>query len=80
MIYIVNPGDMLDVQTFTTAKDAKIALEKAFSADHNFAALYSWSYEQGWCRYERGHWFEVERNNLQVKVIEACHRARGRAA
>lgn len=69
-MFILNPGDGHDVSKFDTQKEAFIALEKAFAEDHNFAKLYS--YRDGtFRRYEGGNWFEVERGNLQIKVIEA---------
>jgi hypothetical protein len=71
MTFILNPGDGHDVLKFETRREALIALEEAFSQDHNFAALYS--HEAGtFRRYERGHWHPIDRGNLQVKVIEAA--------
>lgn len=70
-MFILNPGDGHDVLTFETQKEAFIALETAFANDHNFAALYR--YRSGvFARYDRGLWLELERGNLQVKVIEAA--------
>ena len=73
MMYILNPGDGHDVETFRTRKDALIALETAFASDHNFAALYE--AEGGiFRRYERGQWYPIARDCLQNKVIDAAQK------
>lgn len=75
-MYILNPGDGYDVETFETQKDAFVALEKAFAADHNFAALYSC--EGGALRrYDRGHWVHADPCTVQVKVLAAASKANG---
>lgn len=77
-MYILNPGDGHDVVTLDSQREAFVALEKAFAADHNFAALYSHNAGQ-FRRYERGSWIPVESGNLQIKVIEAARRVSSHA-
>lgn len=74
MIYIMNPGDGLEVETFTDRKPAFVALEKAFAADRNFAKLYR-SDGDGFDVYAEGSWRPVDRSNLQIKVLDAARAA-----
>ncbi len=69
MIYILNPGDGRDVQTF---EDRDAAVLAVIEAPEPFAVLYSFARGR-WRKYEgNGRWFDTNRDNLAVKVLEAA--------
>lgn len=69
MIYILNPGDGLDVETFTD----RAASEKAHLACPGLSRLYSFAPRGGWREFScQGSWWPTNRDNLPVKVLEAA--------
>ena len=73
--YVLNPGDMQDVQTFDEARVAVSMFQQADASP--FARLYRCTTSlrrapaQQWESYERGRWFEANRDDIPLKVLDA---------
>lgn len=75
-LYVLNPGDGFDVQTFDSFVDAHRQLNIALASDHPHARLYAivppgaLDAKTRFQRYERGSWYDVDRSLLQIKIVE----------
>ncbi len=73
MIYVLNPGEMCDVQTFRNRSDAEHA--HAFPTDSKGASPRLYSFDgRVWREYSWRKWYACDRINLPIKVIEVADR------